>query len=135
MTTTQATTTQATIIDSYLAAYGEPDDVARAGLISQAFAADATLTDPPFTATGHAALSGSFAAVQAQFPEHRFARTSALDSHHDMARYSWALNGPDGSTAVAGLDFVRFDADGMILSVTGFFGDVDPSSERGSGHE
>lgn len=121
------TTTHDTTIDIYLTAYGEPDDVARAGLIAQAFADDATLTDPPFTATGHATLSASFAAVQAQFPEHRFVRTSAVDAHHDMARYTWALNGPDGSTSVAGSDFVCFDAEGRIASVTGFFGDVEPT--------
>lgn len=115
------------LIDTYLQAYGEPDEPRRAELIAAAFAAGAKLADPPFEAAGHAELSGAFAAVQAQFPQHRFTRTSVVDQHHDVARYTWSLNGPDGDAAVSGTDFVRFDGDGKIAAVTGFFGDVQPS--------
>jgi hypothetical protein len=115
------------LIDTYLAAYGEPDESTRATLIAEVFAADATLADPPFSAHGHDELSTTFGTVQGHYPGHRFARTSVVDEHHDTARYTWALDGPDGSTAVAGMDVVTFGSDGKIAGVTGFFGDLPPA--------
>lgn len=118
-------TEHTSLIDTYLAAYGEPDESTRTSLIAAAFAPDAVLADPPFVATGHAELHATFGAVQAQFPGHRFTRTSAVDAHHDTARYTWRLDGPDGTTAVAGTDVVTFSGD-RIGKVVGFFGDVAP---------
>jgi hypothetical protein len=112
------------VIDTYLQAYGEPDTAKRELLIGAVFAPNAVLADPPFVATGSEEIGGAFGAVQAQFPGHRFARTSEIDEHHGYAPYSWALNAADGSMSVAGVDFVRFNDEGMIASVTGFFGDL-----------
>ena len=111
-------------IDTYLAAYGEQEPTTRRRQISECFAADAVLADPPAAAAGHDELDALFAAVQQQFPEHKFVRTSALDEHHDIARYTWALNAPDGTTAVAGMDIAQFGSDGTLARVTGFFGDI-----------
>ena len=66
------------LIDTYLAAYGEPDESTRATLIAEVFAADATLADPPFSAHGHDELSTTFGTVQGHYPGHRFARTHPL---------------------------------------------------------
>ncbi len=112
------------VIDRYLSAYGEPDEALRSVMVADCFAADATLADPPFLATGHNEIVGAFGAVQAQFPGHAFARTSAVDEHHGVARYDWSLVGPDGTSAVSGTDFVRFDGSERIASVVGFFGDL-----------
>lgn len=110
------------LIDTYLAAYGEPDPARRRELIEAAFTSDAVLADPPFIATGLDELHATFAAVQDQFPGHRFRRRSDVDQHHDAARYRWSLDGPDGTSAITGHDVVMF-ADGKIRRVTGFFGD------------
>ena len=86
-----------TLIDSYLAAYGETDADRRSRLINESFAADGSLADPPFVATGHDQLHGTFGAVQGQFPGHTFRRTSGIDEHHGTARYRWDLVAPDGT--------------------------------------
>ena len=112
-------------IDTYLAAYGEPDAATRARLVAEVFADDAVLADPPFLARGHDELVGAFAAVQERFPGHRFERTSRVDVHHDVARCTWALGAPDGEPALVGTDVVAF-RDGRIARVHGFFGDVTP---------
>lgn len=112
------------IIDIYLDAYGETDADRRRQLISEAFTDGATLTDPPLDATGHDALSDMFVAVQGQFPDHTFTRTSNVDEHHGAARYEWSLTAPDGTIAVTGTDFVRFGADNKLASVFGFFGPI-----------
>ena len=118
-------TTSTETIDTYLAAYGEPDPDRRRELSVAAFADGGVLADPPFVATGHDELHATFAAVQEQFPGHRFRRCSEVDEHHDAARYRWSLESPDGTVAVAGTDYVLFVA-GKIVRATGFFGDQEP---------
>ena len=59
-------TTSTETIDTYLAAYGEPDPDRRRELIVAAFADGGVLADPPFVATGHDELHATFAAVQEQ---------------------------------------------------------------------
>lgn len=114
-------------IDVYLDAYSEPDADRRAQLVASVFTPDAVLVDPPFVATGRAELVGAFGAVLEQFPGHRFHRRSAVDAHHGIARYAWTLDAPDGTTAITGLDVVTFDADGSIVKVVGFMGDLAPA--------
>jgi hypothetical protein len=125
-------------IDTYLAAYGEPDDVRRREQIAAAFHEDATLADPPFDAGGHDALDAAFVAVQSQFPGHRFRRVSGIDQHHGAARFEWEFVAENGTPSVVGTDFVRFADDGRIAAVVGFFGPlpaVTPSSPPGAdGH-
>lgn len=115
-----------TIVDTYLEAYGEPDPTRRAELIAQVWSIDGALVDPPLDAQGHAAISEMAAAVQAHFPGHAFRRTTALDAHHDVARYAWELLAPDGTPALTGLDVATFDADGRLVRISGFLGDLPP---------
>ena len=91
-----------TTVDTYLSAWNEPDPDRRAALVEQVWAPDGTLTDPPMAAAGHAGISEMHAALQAQFPGHRFRRASAVDVHHDRFRVGWELVGPDGTVALAG---------------------------------
>lgn len=119
------TTIEATI-ERYLDAYSDPDENTRRAKIDEVFTADATLADPPFIATGAEELSRAFGAVLAQFPGHTFRRSSAIDAHNDVARYSWEMISADGSVAIAGSDFVVFDPDGRIGRVAGFFGEPAP---------
>lgn len=116
------TTTVETTIDTYLEAYCEPDAQRRAALIAQVWATDGQLLDPPFDGTGHEALAGLTDAVLSHFPGHRFRRTSAVDTHHDIARYGWELVAADGAVAVAGLDVADLGPDGRLQRVVGFFG-------------
>jgi hypothetical protein len=60
--------------------------------------------------------------VLSHFPGHRFRRASAIDTHHDIARYGWELVAADGEVAVSGLDVVDIGPDGRLRRVVGFFG-------------
>ena len=111
-------------VDANLAAYGEPDAARRAELIAQAWAPDGHLIDPPLDARGHDGIDAMFVAVQGMFPGHRFRRTTAVDAHHDRARYGWELVAPDGTVALAGVDYAEVDDDGKLRTVTGFFGEA-----------
>jgi len=111
-----------TTVDTYLSAWTEPDANRRAQLIQQVWAADGRLIDPPLAAEGHTGISDMMAALQGQFPGHRFRRASGIDAHHDYVRFAWELVSADGSVALAGLDVAELAADGRLRRITGFFG-------------
>jgi hypothetical protein len=75
-------------------------------------------------AAGHAAISDLHAALQAQFPGHRFRQATGIDAHHDRFRVGWELVGPDGAVALAGTDVGQLAPDGRLQAITGFFGDL-----------
>ena len=118
-----ATTDLTATIDTHLAGYAEPDATKRLELLASVWAADGTLLDPPFDATGPEAIAGLVDAVLQHYPDHHFERTTGIDAHHDMARYGWALVAPDGAVAVAGVDIAQVGSDGRLVRIVGFFGD------------
>lgn len=111
-------------VDTYLAAYAEPDAAKRAALIEQAWAPDGQLIDPPLVGDGHAGIAQAAEALLSQFPGHTFRRTSGVDAHHDLLRFGWELVGPDGAVAVAGMDVGVVGEDGRLQRIAGFFGDL-----------
>lgn len=110
-------------LDRHLAAYCDPDAARRAETVAAVWSDSGSLFDPPFDGTGHPAICGLTDVVLTHYPAHTFRRTTTVDLHHDRARYDWALIDPSGTTAVTGTDFARFDADGKLAEIVGFFGD------------
>ena len=117
-----------TIIDTHLAGYCEPDAGARARLLASSWSPDGELIDPPFDGAGHDGIAGLVDAVLSHFPGHVFRRSTAVDAHHDFARYGWELVAPDGSVPVSGVDFAQLAADGRLQRVVGFFGPLTPQT-------
>lgn len=119
-------------IDTHLSAYTEPDPARRAPLITQAWAPDGVLLDPPLTGEGHDGISAAADALQSQFAGHRFVRTSAVDEHHRVLRYSWDLVDPAGTTVLSGLDVGVVGEDGRLRRIAGFFGELAPPADGGA---
>ncbi|HTN81148.1 MAG TPA: hypothetical protein VMK16_15835 [Acidimicrobiales bacterium] len=113
-----------TVVDAWLEAYAEEDTDRRMKLIHQAWSPEGRLVDPPLEGVGHAGLSEAADLVNTHYAGHTFRRTTGIDAHHEFVRYGWELVGPDGSVAVAGTDIGELAADGRLLRVTGFFGDL-----------
>jgi hypothetical protein len=122
--TDTSATTQTEIIDAYFAMWNEEDAGGRRGLIETAWVRDGSYVDPLLEAKGHDGLDAMVAGVHTQFPGQKFRRTTAIDAHHDRARFGWELAAPDGSVTVAGLDVACFAPDGKLSSIAGFFGPV-----------
>ena len=122
MTETGTATPIDELVDGYLAAWNETDAARRAALIARVWAEDGHLIDPPLASEGHTAIGAHHAALQAQFPGHRFRRASGIDAHHQHFRFAWELVGPEGAPALAGLDVGELAPDGRLRRVTGFFG-------------
>ncbi|MCU1501782.1 MAG: hypothetical protein JWM12_1136 [Ilumatobacteraceae bacterium] len=112
------------VIDTNLTAYGNPDATSRQQQLARVWAADGKLIDPPIDGAGLDGIDQMMAAVQGQFPGHTFRRTSGIDAHHGVARYSWELLGPEGNVALVGLDVAELAEDGKLARIVGFMGDL-----------
>ncbi len=120
-----STTSHAELVERYLAMWNATDPAARRELVSRTVTAEATYVDPMAEVAGVEAIAGLIAAVQAQFPGHRFTLHSGPDAHHDRVRFRWAL-APDGEEPVAiGLDVAELAADGRMQAITGFLEPVE----------
>jgi hypothetical protein len=107
------------LADRYLAAWNETDPAARLALIAQTWTEDGTYLDPLLSGSGHAGIDAMMAAAQPQFDGARFRRTSDVDAHHDVVRFTWSL-GLEDAPFLSGLDFGVVE-DGRFRSITGFF--------------
>lgn len=107
----------------YLAAWNEPDEARRLDLVARTYTEGGTYVDPLMQGRGHPEITAMIGAAQAQFPGHRFRLASAVDAHHDLARFSWEL-APEGGEAVArGTDVARI-VEGRFSGVVGFLDQV-----------
>ncbi|MBA3653478.1 MAG: nuclear transport factor 2 family protein [Actinobacteria bacterium] len=111
-------------IDTYLAMLNELDADKRAALVATVFTPDAEWVDPPLESAGHAGISDMVGTIYQHYPAHSFRRTSAVDAHHDVVRFTWELVGPDGAVAFAGLDVAHLADDDRLRRVTGFIGEL-----------
>jgi hypothetical protein len=107
------------LVDQYLAVWNESDPDARRALIARTWTKDGTYLDPLLEGEGHADIDATIGGAQPQFPGLRFRRTSDVDAHHDVVRFSWAL-GPEEDAALSGVDF-GVVADRLFRSINGFF--------------
>ena len=83
--------TTATVVDTYIAMWNEPDADERRALVSAALSADATYIDPPMSGQGTEAISAMIGAAEEVYPGHRFALVGEPDSHHDYVRFTLSL--------------------------------------------
>ena len=115
-----------TVVDGHLAALGEGDAEAGARLVERAWTPDGHFVDPLLDVRGHEEIAAIADAVREHYPDHAFRRTSAVDVHHDRARFTWTLVGPDpdAQPALTGVDVALVADDGRLREVVGFFGDV-----------
>lgn len=113
------------VVDGYIASWNETDPERRRQLVEATFAADASYVDPLVAADGRDGIDATIAAVQRQFPGHRFALAAGPDLHHDRVRFTWHLVSDAGDAPVAiGQDFATLATDGRLRAVTGFLEQV-----------
>jgi isopentenyl diphosphate isomerase/L-lactate dehydrogenase-like FMN-dependent dehydrogenase len=113
----------AALIDGYFAMWNETDVDRRRDLIARTWTEDAAYVDPLMEGAGQAGIDAMVAGVQAQFPGHRFRRTSEIDTHHDCVRFAWELAPEGGAALVRGVDFGVVVGE-RLRSITGFLDQV-----------
>jgi SnoaL-like protein len=109
-----------TVVDGYIAMWNETDPERRRSIIEQTWTDDGSYVDPHAEVAGAEGLDTLVAAVQEQFPGHRFVLAAGPDAHHDRVRFTWQLVGEDGDAIATGVDFATVADDGRLRSVTGF---------------
>ena len=118
-----------TAVARHLAIWNEPDAAERTELARATWSADGRLVDPLVDAVGPDAIAAAIGELQQQMPGHSITRVTAIDAHHDLARFGWTAHAPDGSVAIVGLDVLTLAPDGRIQTSVGFFGDLESNRE------
>lgn len=115
-------------IDLMLSAWNARDAIALQDIAEAALSDDFEFCDPPHDIRGHAAFVAMVQQFWSDNGECTIRRISAIDSHHDRARYAWAIDWPDGRR-FEGMDAVQLDlAEHKVCRVDGFFGPLLPRS-------
>lgn len=106
-----------------LAAWNERDPAKRRALLDAAVSPDVEFTDPLHKLVGLDAFEAMMDDFQCRYPTAISIRTSAIDRHHDRARYHWAIEA-DGKRIVDGFDAVALDGEGRFARIDGYFGPI-----------
>lgn len=112
-------------VERYLEIWNEPDAALRAAKIREVWTDDATYTDPLASVSGHEAINALIGAAREQFPGMAFTLAGPVDTHHDVARFTWHL-APAGAPepVVVGFDVAKAADDGRLAAVYGFLDKV-----------
>lgn len=109
------------LIDCYFEIWNETNADRRREMIAQTWSADCRYTDPVADVATPDGIEAMVEGFHDQFPGLIFVRTGEIENHHDRARFTWDLLGPDGSVQAAGTDVAVLSPDGLLRDVTGFF--------------
>ncbi|CBG75479.1 putative isomerase [Streptomyces scabiei 87.22] len=110
-----------TAVARYFEAWNATGEDERAEAVAAAWAADGGYTDPLADVRGHEEIAALITTARKQFPGLAFRLATAVDGHHDTARFGWELvDEADGAAPVAGFDVITLDAQDRIRSVYGF---------------
>ena len=108
-------------LNAMLAAWREDDPGRLRAHLETALSPEVVFVDPNYAIQGIDAFEDMVQAVRRESPGLIAERTSGIDAHHDICRYTWRVTLADGSF-LDGMDVTRLDETGKVLRVDGFFG-------------
>jgi SnoaL-like domain len=114
------------LIDRFCEAWSEFDAARRERLLREVCDDQARYTDPRGEATGVAELTAFIGQILAGRPGAKVVRTTAVDSHHRLARFGWRVVQADGTVLREGIDFAEISPAGKLARITGFVGPLAP---------
>jgi hypothetical protein len=110
------------VVSLYCEAWDETDAVRRHEMLRQVWDDGGTYTDPTVHLTGTDELVEHIGNVQRKYPGSRIERTSRVDVHHGMLRFTWRKVLADGTSLPEGIDFGELSPTGKLCRIVGFFG-------------
>lgn len=116
------------VVDLYCQCWNEASPDRRRDLLAKVWRADAAYTDPTAHLVGVNQLNAHIGKVLEQQPGSRIVRTSAVDLHHSVLRFTWHRELSSGEALPEGTDFGEIGEGGMLTRIVGFFGP--PKSPR-----
>jgi hypothetical protein len=108
-------------LDHMLATWNERDPAEVRGHLDRALAPDVVFIDPSIETHGIDEFEANVHDVHRQVRGAVYERTSGVDSHHQLYRYTWRIS-RDGEVLMPGFDVTEVDDDGKVTRVLGFFG-------------
>lgn len=112
------------VIDQYIEMWNERDAIRRREMLADIWAEDGEYVDPLSEASGLAAIDATIAGAQGQFPGFVFTLAGPVDTHHNIARFTWELGPSGGEPLVIGSDTAVLTEDGRLRQVYGFLDKV-----------
>ena len=110
------------MIEAWVRAWNELDADVRRELLEATFAADGVYVDPDSRLDGRDAVLADIAGFHERRPGARIELRSGVDAFGGWFRFGWAVVDTGGEVLRDGEDFGRFDGDGRIATIVGFFG-------------
>ena len=112
------------LIERYIAIWNDRDPQTRRAAIDETWTDDATYVDPLVVAEGKDVIDQVIAGAQQQFAGLTFRLAGPVDTHHNLARFSWELGPAGGEPVVVGFDVAVLSEDGRVRQVHGFLDKV-----------
>tara|TARA_R110002020_G_scaffold184947_2_gene382313 strand:- start:30283 stop:30636 length:354 start_codon:yes stop_codon:yes gene_type:complete len=110
------------LIDTYCMAWSHPDPKERELILGLVWTDSGHYTDPGVHAKGKDELLAHIDRVLLKRPGSRVERTTAVEEHHDVAKFGWAAIDAKGELVTSGTDIVIFTSSpAKIERVIGFF--------------
>ena len=109
----------------YLQAWNEADTARIRAHLERSVAPDVLFVDPANTTRSIDELESMIVRARRERPTAAYLRTSGVDGHNRRYRYRWEVH-VDGKLALPGMDVTTIDAEGRIVQIDGFFGDLPP---------
>ena len=114
------------LVTRYCDAWNEADPAQRDAMLATVWAEDGVYCDPTVQAAGRSELVTHIGRVLARNPDSRIIRTSRVDSHHGLLRFTFARVTAKDEVLRDGIDFGEMSDDGRLRRITGFFGPPAP---------
>ncbi len=111
--------------DHMLAAWNELDLEKIRLHLDQALAPSVSFIDPSIVTHGIAEFEQNVRHFRTKYPDAVCLRTSGVDSHHNLYRYTWEIRRGE-ALLVPGFDVVEVDENERVARVLGFFGPLPP---------
>lgn len=109
-------------VDTWLAAWAEPDAAAREAMLASVAAPSVQFRDQFSCVDGMPDLLPHIAAAQRFMPGLKLVRQGDVRQCQGVVLARWTAVGPDGQTRGQGTNVFQMSADGRIASVTGLWG-------------
>jgi hypothetical protein len=106
--------------NTYQAAWSRVSDGERQRMLDESVAPDCVYTDPASVSHGHRELTAKMQTTQRNFPGATF-RNDKFAHHHGEAVSDWTMFDGNGRAIFTGTSYARYDGDGRLARMTGFF--------------
>ena len=110
------------VLQAYADFWSEPEATRRKELVDVCWSEESEIFGPGYYFKGKKAVLAEASRFQNSEPGHRIVLTSGFDIQGSLARFTFALLGPDGNTLNEGWDVVQLSDGGRIRKVITFWG-------------